>query len=27
VYPKSRRTPVPVGFRICSARGTATRTL
>jgi hypothetical protein len=27
VYPKSRRAPVPVGFRICSARGTATRTL
>jgi hypothetical protein len=27
VYPKSRRTSVPVGFRICSARGTATRTL
>jgi hypothetical protein len=27
VYPKSRRTLVPVGMKISSARGTATRTL
>ncbi len=27
VYPKSKRTLVPVGYRISSARGTATRTL
>jgi len=27
VYPKSNRTLVPVGYRISSARGTATRTL
>ena len=27
VYPKSSRTLVPVGYRISSARGTATRTL
>ena len=26
-HPKSRRTAIPVGTRICSARGTATRTL
>ena len=27
VYPKSRRTSIPVGTRISSARGTAIRTL
>ena len=27
VYPKSRRMPVPIGMKISSARGTATRTL
>ena len=27
MYPKSRRTPIPVGMRVSSARGTATRTL
>ncbi len=27
VYPKSKRTLVPVGYKISSARGTATRTL
>jgi hypothetical protein len=27
VYPKSRRTPIPVGTRISSGKGTTTRTL
>ena len=27
VYPKSKRTPIPIGMKISSARGTATRTL
>ncbi len=27
VYPKSKYTPIPVGMRISSARGTAIRTL
>ncbi len=27
VYPKSRRTPIPVGMRISSGRGTTTRSL
>ncbi|MGY5140598.1 MAG: hypothetical protein ACW9W9_04235 [Candidatus Nitrosopumilus sp. Bin_571-38] len=27
VYPKSRRTAIPVGMRISSSRGTTTRTL
>ena len=27
VYTKSRRTPIPIGMKISSARGTATRTL
>ena len=27
LYPKSRYTPIPAGYKITSARGTATRTL